>query len=79
MTQGRCPTCKQPLDARPRRVCFDCKVPITRHHKWTFQVREGIMTIVHRVCEHPTMSMTPAEYRARCGDEMADRMGVPAA
>lgn len=80
MTIERCPSCKQPLPGAkpgPRRVCYDCKVPIDRHHKWTLQEREGIQTMIHRVCAHPTMSVLPSEYRRLHGNDMANRMGVP--
>lgn len=61
---ARCPTCKQPMPAPPKlvRSCFDCKLPIGRHHKWAWVRREGMLTCAHRHCSNPT------SYRPR-GEE----------
>jgi hypothetical protein len=75
----RCPHCQQPIDARPKRVCFDCGKPIGGHHRWTLQPRgtDSINTPVHRICKHPTMLVLPSEWRREHGDELADRVGIP--
>jgi hypothetical protein len=82
MTTERCPCCQQPLPGAPvkgpRRKCYDCGKPMGQHHKYTYQEREGILTVVHRVCAHPRMSVLPSEYRRAHGDDIADRMGIPA-
>ena len=51
----RCPHCHQPMPSPVRvvRRCFDCGEPITRHAKWTWQQRQGVLTVVHRHCENP--------------------------
>jgi hypothetical protein len=51
----RCPTCNQPMPSPTKviRSCFDCHQPITRHAKWTWQERQGVLTAVHRHCENP--------------------------
>ena len=57
----RCPLCKQklPLPKSVSRVCYDCKQPIERYHKWTLEPRgsEQILTQVHRNCEIPEAYM----------------------
>lgn len=57
-----CPTCHRPFGAATR-VCFSCRHPILRHHKWHI---EGCY-IVHDDCQNPTMRVlvrsreTPAQ------------------
>lgn len=52
---NRCPHCNQPMPQPAKRVrsCFDCKRAITRHDKWTWDEREGVLTCVHRHCDNP--------------------------
>lgn len=45
----RCPECKRPMGS-PTRICWDCKKPITRHHKWTVGADGRIR---HRICSDP--------------------------
>ncbi|MDB5445676.1 MAG: hypothetical protein JWQ97_993 [Phenylobacterium sp.] len=63
MTVARCPTCRQPMPEPGRAVrrCYDCRKPIGRHHKWTWEPREGVITIVHRHCDNPTSYHPPGE------------------
>jgi hypothetical protein len=62
MTVERCPHCRQPVPERkPACVCFDCKLPMSNHHKWTLQERNGVPTPVHRNCEDPTKYQTVKE------------------
>jgi hypothetical protein len=44
-----CPTCRRPFRWTPTRICFDCKKPILKMHKWT--TANG--TIRHRDCSDP--------------------------
>lgn len=54
MTQ-RCPHCDQTLPSpKPKgRVCFDCRLSISRHDKWHWDERQGVLTCVHRHCDNP--------------------------
>lgn len=58
---ARCPHCRQPMPEPGRTVrrCYDCRKPITRHHKWTAEPREGVLTLVHRNCENPESYEAP--------------------
>lgn len=51
----RCPHCHQamPTPSKAIRVCHDCGKPITRHAKWTWGQRDGVLTCVHRHCDNP--------------------------
>lgn len=53
--EARCPHCQQILPAPHKLVrrCFDCAHPITRHAKWTWAERNGVLTAVHRHCGNP--------------------------
>jgi len=46
-----CPHCHRPFSPAPKKVCWECKKPISRGHKW-FIRDDGRMQ--HRNCEHPT-------------------------
>lgn len=77
MTEHRCPHCHQPMPA-PRRVvraCFDCKQPITRHAKWTWAERSGVLTAVHRHCTNPE-SYHPGGAEARAPAPLFDGGGA---
>jgi hypothetical protein len=54
-----------PKPAKRVRTCFDCKKPITRHAKWTWADRGGVLTCVHRHCENPE------SYNPRGADPLA--------
>lgn len=46
----KCPHCGRPFGSPPVRVCWTCKRPIGRGHKWRFR-DDG--RIEHRVCNDP--------------------------
>ena len=48
--EERCPTCKQPVVLKHRRICWGCRQGIKIFHKWFFG-EDG--HIRHRDCTHP--------------------------
>lgn len=49
MPQVTCPNCRHTFTPGGRRVCYKCKRPIERRHKWVF---EG-SRVRHRHCDEP--------------------------
>ena len=48
--QQICPTCKRPFKWKPTKICFACKNPIAKGHKWRFH---GDGTVRHADCDAP--------------------------
>lgn len=65
----RCPACNKPFTPEPAKVCSECKLPILRGHKFTFQ--GGLLR--HRHCKWPDSYLTPKEFIAKFGKASFER------
>jgi len=57
---GMCPTCRQPMPKKGRRVCGTCLKPIRRGHRYRFTA-DGVVR--HWNCEQPTAEPPAGEGR----------------
>jgi len=54
--RDRCPTCGQPIGPwKPTKVCWKCKQPIRKGHKWHFVNSRA----EHRSCADPDSYKVP--------------------
>ena len=52
----KCPTCGRTiLQKKPKRVCFKCKQPIVKNHKYTLESagEDGVFKMQHWNCDDP--------------------------
>lgn len=61
MTTTTCPKCSHTYTTGSRRICYKCKKPITRRHKWVIENSK----IRHRLCDDPTHYVPEKDRRKK--------------